>query len=108
MMSGERSVVFAEVKNWSVDTWGNSSMRRELLEQLGWHDQGVKQLMGVRRADPPVKLLMVRQSGYEMFDERKRNEFKGAFEALGWTLELIPDDRIADFSDVLDGLKKGV
>jgi len=104
--SGEQRVVFAEVKNWSIDTWLDRSKRNGIEEQLTRHNEGIDDILTNKSyTEDPAKLLMVRKEGYEGLLEDDRKRFEAKLHELGWSVERIPDDEIPSFSDLLASLQ---
>lgn len=105
--SGQHRAVFVEVKNWSDTTWDSASQRRKVIAQLKRHNDGVRTLLaGKTMSQPPAKLLMVRKDGFEMMLDDEREKLLDAIKQRGWTVELIPDQQIAGFSDLIDSVKQ--
>lgn len=97
--------MMVEVKNWSSVTWMNQGERNKVLKQLTRHNHGIEEIRQGREV--AARVLMVTDDGYTYGMARAdREDFAAKVRALGWTIELIPSDRIGTFGQLIEDLRR--
>ncbi|MEM9487540.1 MAG: hypothetical protein AAGC55_00280 [Myxococcota bacterium] len=108
-MVDDRLLLVGEVKNWASTTWSSQSERARLLRQLGRHNEGVKEMATETYSHSTVAarvLLVVRDGFIDGLTGAQGNVFRAKVKQLGWTIELIPGDRVMSFPALIDELRK--
>lgn len=100
-----RQAVFAEVKNWSANTWDKSW--NDVIAQLGRHDHGIAEILdtGHESRTLAAKVLFVSRRGFEAWEPNKANRLKRTVSKRGWRVKNIPSNDIKGFDAIIDDLR---